>query len=157
HVGLQLLSWDVPEIFFPGHSDLLQVLWWPRDHAYANSPLCKIFWRRRRDVLNPLKQFISPKNPGKHLIPNPCCLHPERVMEYPSIAELSDQERKRLEAWEDEGEYIYQCLLSVAPGCKVGGYPDWIQDPEVPNCECGRRTEHFLTIATAEFDPATAP
>jgi hypothetical protein len=158
YVGvLQLTSDDFPEIAFPGQADLLQVLWCPRDHAYVGSPLCKIFWRKRGDILGAVKQPISPKNPDEDLIPNPCCLHPEPVIEYPHITELSDQERKKLEAWENEGEYIYQFLLSVAPGFKVGGYPRWIQDPEVPTCQCGRRTEHLLTIASSEFDPATAP
>jgi hypothetical protein len=112
---------------------------------------------KKRDIIGPVEQPISPKYPDEHLIPNPCCLHPERVTEYPDIVELSDEERAKLEDWDDQGGYIYQCLLSVAPGFKVGGYPDWIQDAEVPICECGRENEHLLTIASSEFDPASAP
>ncbi len=54
-----------------------------------------------------------------------------------------------------ELQALYHDWLSVADGSKVGGYPQWIQDPEWPQCQCGERMEYLLTVASAEFDGGT--
>ena len=38
-------------------------------------------------------------------------------------------------------------------GTKLGGYPDWVQDPEYPRCpKCKTQMEHYVTIASTEWD-----
>lgn len=53
---------------------------------------------------------------------------------------------------EAETGWNCECELAVAPGIKVGGYPAWNQPPDWPECACGHRMAHLLTVATWEFD-----
>ena len=156
YVGvLQLKVEDFPEIEFPSSKNLFQLLWCPRNHI-LNSSTCLVFWRNEKEITAPLIAPPSPSFPERVLVPHPCCLYPERVIEYPHITMLQDEEKEIVEEWDEEREATYQFLLSTAPGIKVGGYPNWIQDPEVPICQCGREMEHLLTIDSSEFSPATA-
>src|SRR4051794_20707365 len=50
---------------------------------------------------------------------------------------------------------LYQCWLSTADGTKVGGYPDWVQDPAYPPCPCGATMELLVMFSSWEFDGAT--
>ena len=61
---------------------------------------------------------------------------------------------RRITEWEEQNDrqWYYQYHLSVAPGTKVGGWVNWIQDPIWPACECGHALEHLLTIASRESD-----
>ena len=91
-------------------------------------------------------------------MPRPCVLHPERVTEYPHAFELDRELATVIEAWEEQaGEATYQYLLCTAPGTKVGGWPDWMQDPEWPVCDAGHAMEHLLTVSDTEFDGGTWP
>jgi len=145
---------------------------------YAPSP--RVFWRERRAVKDPLPWAPAPVLvrvpgirgdfcPGEDYCPEPCVLYPERVTEFPDVFDLADDlpelcqkvasSNDLLEAIDSIGEYdfedaetLYQYWLSVAPGTKVGGHPEWVQDPEWPICGCGSRMQYFLTIASAEFD-----
>jgi hypothetical protein len=153
---LQLRSDDFPEMPFPAGTDLFQLLWCPFDHeehGYGPAPL--VFWRRRSTIDQVLGNFPIPIAAEEEYLPIPCSFHPERITEYPSAFELTDEESEALEQWEQwrgRGSTLYQYELSSAPGFKIGGYVDWCQDPEVPVCECGSAMEHLLTIDSAEFD-----
>lgn len=152
---LQLRAKDFPEIEFPENSDLFQFLWCPIDDSY-DFPEFLVFWRNELKITNFLAEIPQPSHPNQNLVPNPCCLFPERVAEYPDIQEFNEIEEKDIITWDKKNNYIYQSLLSTAPGCKIGGYPNWIQDLEIPICQCGNPMEHLLTIASSEFDPSSA-
>lgn len=163
---LQLRASDIPELPFPDGSDLFQLLWCPTDHAdvgYGPRPFAR--WR---PFSTALEERRSPPVVGatEQYLPKPCSLNLERVQELPSAFELDRDRVKRLDeliACEavsdlarlgiDDGP-LYQYHFSVAPGTKVGGHVDWIQDPNVPLCACGAPMQHLLTIASAEFDGA---
>lgn len=156
YVGvLQLRAEEFPEIKFPSNTNLFQLFWCPRNHI-LNSSTYLVFWRNEKEVTDPLITPPTPSYPERVLVPHPCCLYPERVTEYPHITMLQDEEKEIVEQWDEEREATYQFLLSTAPGIKVGGYPNWIQEPEVPICQCEREMEYLLTIDSSEFDPATA-
>jgi len=165
---LQLRRVDVPELEFPKGTDLFQLLWCPKDHEdppFAPWPVVR--WRSGALV----GQLLAPPAPVKgateQYVPRDCVLNPERVLEYPSaydiglaqLEELDDlirekarKDLKKLGIPDDDP--LYQYHFSVAPGTKVGGYVAWIQDAEVPMCECGKPMTHLLTVASAEFDGA---
>ena len=91
-------------------------------------------------------------------LPRHCSVHPERVVEYPDLAELPEPLPAVVGAWEaSTGTPIYQYLLSTAPGTKIGGHVAWIQEPEVPRCDAGHAMTHLVTIASAEFDGGSWP
>jgi hypothetical protein len=131
---LQLYARDVPELPFPGDTDVLQVLWCPNDHDMPWAcPYPITVWRRAAEVTGspaqpPTTRFDDERFAADY-VPRPCVLHPERVVEYPHMRDLSG---------------------STAPGTKVGGHPRWIQDPQWPTCHCGAGMEHLLTIASEE-------
>lgn len=174
---LQLRRADVPELGFPDGADLFQLLWCPRDHPKIHMPTHRIFWRSAAEVGEPLKKIPKPilkeedtdRDEGQY-VPKPCELHPERVTEYPEFNDLPAALRQKLEKWDlsgvadmaellaecDElncapGEWLYRTELSTAPGTKVGGHVEWIQEGgDPPKCARGHRMEHFLTLATME-------
>jgi uncharacterized protein (TIGR02996 family) len=148
------------------------------------SPLPRGFWRNRAAIQRPRKTAPQvPEVPGSFRFGNlrPCRLHPERVVEYPDPFEFDLYENEPdlygsdiemgpafLEAVRNlsamptpeglsrisEGS-LYQCWLSCADGTKVGGHPDWVQDPWSPVCDCGQPMEHLLSYASREYDALT--
>ncbi|MGL5871814.1 MAG: DUF1963 domain-containing protein [Xenococcaceae cyanobacterium] len=149
---IQLRAEDFPEIKFPANANLFQLLWCPHDDFF-DFPKCLVFWRNDRQIINYLQENPQPSHPNQDLVPNPCCIFPERITEYPNIREFEGlAEEERIGQWDEENNYIYQHLLSTAPGFKIEGYPSWIQDCETPICKCGRQMEHLLTVASCEFD-----
>ncbi|MGW4652166.1 hypothetical protein [Kitasatospora sp. NPDC004289] len=78
------------------------------------------------------------------------------MTEYPSWdlpQELWDALEERFDRLEEERGWAYQYHLSTAPGIKLGGYPGWSQDPDVPRCPvCRRPMEHLLTVESTEGD-----
>ena len=167
---LQLRIEEFPELMLDGAGELFQLLWCPQDHERDGyCPVPKVYIRSFSDCSEALETAPKLKNPDEGAIPIPCLLNPERVTEYPSAYELSKQPLEKVAAWVDEnitdpfwtqdeeGESVYQYALSSAPGTKIGGYVDWIQNPEIPRCACGKDMDHLLTIASAEFDAGTYP
>ena len=163
---VQLYARDVPELPFPDHTDLFQLLWCPNWHAapwYGPHPVT--VWRsvalvRQRLVAPPAAWFegLDHDLSERHYVPLPCVVHPERVVEYPhseqpSFSDLPGALDERVRRWQQRRKWLYWAALSTAPGTKVGGYPRWIQGPEWPVCGCGRRMGHLLTIASDEFGP----
>jgi hypothetical protein len=171
---LQLRREDVPELGFRGDADLFQLLWCPNDHETVEpvyAPAARVFWRKRADVRNALASMPALGDHEEFYVPAPCVLHPERVTEYPDalVIKLTDPKLwkkiqaaaplkdalKTLPHSDFTAGSLYQYWLSVASGTKVGGHPQWIQDPEVPDCRCGQPMEYLLTIASSECDGGT--
>ncbi|MFH9138797.1 hypothetical protein [Streptomyces sp. NPDC017524] len=155
----QLYARDVPDLSPPEGKDLLQVLWCPFDHPIM--PRTLLFWRSAAAVTDVLG--TPPEPPAVQFdgyLPEPCVLEPEQITEYPDHLELSEELRMQLRQWslpeaaeEDlDPDTYYDCVLSNAPGWKVGGWPAWNStDPRSQPCsECGTRMEVLMTVATFE-------
>ncbi|MFE5868155.1 hypothetical protein ACFQ6V_05785 [Streptomyces roseifaciens] len=166
----QLYARDVPVLRPPTGADLLQVLWCPFDHPEEMyMPRTAVFWRSAADVTDILTSPPEPPVVGlEEYVPEPCVLAPEQVTEYPSPTELSGELREQLGDWSrwqaaDAGvdssyapypDSFYHCELSVVPGWKAGGWPQWgYTDPAPRPCPaCGTEMDALLTIATFEWD-----
>lgn len=166
----QLRADDIAELDFPPHCDLIQLLWCPNDHPTAEPlyyPTPRLYWRNSADIQDVLVDMPSPTVFDNNYCPNPCIIDCERVLEYPDIFELSETFIEQMDALqevqnaiqgtdqEDTFATLYQYHLSIASGWKVGGFPHWLQDPDVPTCSCGNPMEYLLTISSAEFDGGT--
>jgi hypothetical protein len=169
----QLYARDVPDLPAPAGTDLLQVLWCPFDHPpEAFMPRTALVWRSSAAVTRVLARPPEPSAVQYDgYLPEPCVLDPEQVTEYPNPLELGADLRERLrraDAWaaagaapDDPGapvlESVYRGELSVAPGWKVGGWPQWgPTDPVARPCPaCGTGMDPLLTIATFEWDAGT--
>jgi hypothetical protein len=163
---LQLHARDVPSLPFPEGTDCFQFLWCPSHHPPGSYPTISgrhvaAFWRRATAVTEvagdpPAPRFDSDLN-AHYYQPLPCLVNPEPVTEYPSYSRYPDYSdlpeplRQRVQWWDDLTAGLYTEVLSVAPGTKAGGYPQWIQEAQWPECDCGRRMDHLLTIATTEW------
>ncbi|MEV4093746.1 hypothetical protein [Streptosporangium saharense] len=168
----QFYARDIPEIPFPEGTDLFQVLWCPNEHDMDDiaGPAPLLVWRRSEDLVDvlaepPMRHHATPDRilgaPAadlsvEHCLPRPCVLHPERVTEYPYAEELPEGLRTALDEW-DDGRY--QLLLSIAPGCKIGGWESWhLSDMYGLPCEvCGTETEPLLKLASSEWDAGSGP
>jgi hypothetical protein len=128
---LQLRAEDAPPQwpYRPG-TDLVQLVWCPRDHGEGwVKP--RLVWRKRPSVVGPVVDHPPTDAAFMDYVPVPCRLFPERVTEY-------------------------ERLLSAAPGTKVGGYPRWVQGDESPACpSCRWGMDHLLTAASDEWDGAS--
>jgi hypothetical protein len=168
---LQINADDVPDFPFPPGKDLLQLLWYPLDMEmppYHCAP--RVFWRTSATVTRPLMTMPPSTHAHPGYILKPCTLTFERVIEYPPVQELGEEQVARLDRWldklgeiefEDKGyqgkDTLYQYELSVCPGNKLGGYVCWQQDPERQTCDAGHRMEHLLTVTDMEVDGGTWP
>ncbi|WP_433517739.1 hypothetical protein ACQP2T_20655 [Nonomuraea sp. CA-143628] len=171
----QFYARDFPEIPFPEGADLLQVLWCPNSHLLEDTaaPFPLLVWRRTSDVIDvmdelPMRHYATPDSPPgapaaelseECFLPRPCVLHPERITEYPESDELPEQLQRGLDEWDDEAGLIYGNLLSIAPGCKIGGWISWnLTDMyELPCNVCGTKTQPFLKLDSSEWDIASEP
>ncbi|MER5185569.1 hypothetical protein ABT009_46160 [Streptomyces sp. NPDC002896] len=174
----QLYARDVPDLRTPEGADLLQVLWCPFDHPIM--PRTVLFWRSAATITDILS--TPPEPPAMQFdsyLPEPCLLNPEQVTEYPDHMELGTELQEQLGKWslsqaaeEDmDPQTFYDCVLSSAPGWKVGGWPSWGPTDPIPRpCPaCDSEMDALLTIATFEEgddeghswspyeDPATEP
>jgi hypothetical protein len=146
---LQLCQEDAPPgvAFLPG-SDLMQLLWCPRDHG-TDRVKPSITWRKRADVLTttdhpPTDQAF----PG--YVPVPCRVFPERVMEFPPPGLLPDSVRGKVAGLDAYGE-----MLSASPGTKVGGWPWGAAKDQTTACnQCRRPTDFLLAVSGAEWGDA---
>jgi len=156
---LQLRRDDVPELGFPTDTDLFQLLWCPNDHEPWFGPVCRVYWRRSAAVEPPYRTALQPSVVDEDYLPQPCSVDPERVTEYPSPYDLTDEALAPIYAWERaaDAQAVYQYELSVADGTKVGGHVGWIQEPQIPSCPKGHSMEHLLTVASAEFHGGSWP
>ncbi len=162
---LQLRASDVPELeFFPG-TNLFQLFWCPLDHddpLYVAKPV--VFWHDTNAITQPLRQMPLPPLTHSSYLPKECRLSFERVVEYPPIDELTEEQQGRLATWNidhlldetlDSPGTDYEWSLSVCPSMKIGGYVARVPQPEHPTCDCGRLMTHLLTIPDCEWDGGT--
>ncbi|WP_405533123.1 hypothetical protein OG592_38265 [Streptomyces avidinii] len=165
----QLYVRDIPLLRPPGQADLLQVLWCPFEHEPDYKPPTALFWRSSAEVTD---IRAAPSGPSAveydGYVPKPCVLAPEQITEYPNHLQLSKELQQQLEdwsRWQAAGSGIdssyaphpksfYRSELSVAPGWKVGGWPQWgFTDPVARFCiACGAGMDPLLTIASSEWD-----
>ncbi|MEV6038268.1 hypothetical protein AB0L65_44465 [Nonomuraea sp. NPDC052116] len=153
---MQIYACDVPELPFPSTADLCQVLWCPVTHKPDHVPLLHSVWRDSRLVTNVLTEVPEPVETEEEYLPVPCVLSPERVREYPSVWVLPAGLDKQIAQWSKSSQnpenWSYHFHLSTAPGTKIGGWVDWIQDPIAMECDRGHEMSHLLTIASWEHD-----
>ncbi|MHC5903904.1 hypothetical protein ACVNF4_08345 [Streptomyces sp. S6] len=160
----QLYRRDVPGLPDTGQGDLLQVFWCPFEkHGESRHDLhVHLRWRHSQEVGPLIDEQPAPEVVGREeLVPSPCVLHPEEVVEHPYITVLPPDLQARIDAWEgpeddDAPQYIYD--LSTAPGWKTGGCIAWrLTDPQPLRCtECDAELNPLLTIDEREWDPGTA-
>ncbi|MFE9391994.1 hypothetical protein [Streptomyces sp. NPDC006784] len=162
----QLYRRDIPDLVGgPADCDLLQVFWCPFDaHGGGHDMSLHLRWRRSADVRQVREEQPEPVVVGHDgYVPEPCVLHPERVVEYEYIEQLPDGLARRIAEWEgpeDDWEpdtITYESDLSIAPGWKVGGFASWhTTGPATITCgPCGRALEPLLTVASSEWDGGT--
>ncbi|MFJ8544977.1 hypothetical protein ACIRFH_23665 [Streptomyces sp. NPDC093586] len=158
----QLYRRDVPGLPDAGTGDLLQVFWcgFERHGHTRHEPYVHLRWRWAEDVDTPLAENPAPEVVGREeLVPNPCVLHPEEIVEHPYLMALDPNLQDRIMAWagpDDEGDR-YISDLSTAPGWKVGGYIAWnLTGPRPLICsDCGAELAPLLTADEREWDPST--
>lgn len=158
---LQIRRDDVPEVEFAAGSDVLQLLWCPSSHPDLYAPAVTVKWWSSVELAPVEPPPPAPSTDGANYVPRPCLVHPERVVEFPDVGDVSADLSSRMQVWERELDDLehpaYQYLLSTAPGSKVGGYPHWHQDPEWQTCKAGHEMDHLLTVSDTEFDGGTWP
>jgi len=160
YVGVaQLRSVDVPDLWCPPGTDLLQVLWCPNIHL-DGCPAVRLRWRKLTEVAGPL---LDPPVPNvvefeEYLPRYPCVIHPEQVVEFPFHQELPpDLEAAVGQRFGEDPDYQY--VLSIAPGWKVGGWASWHSTDIGPmDCpRCAVRMPLFLSIDSCEWDGGSGP
>lgn len=155
---LQLLADDCPsQVKFKPGSDVLQLLWSPRDHKDTGLPKPMLVWRKLKDVPGPYADPPTHPHMFPGYVPLPCRLFIEKVLEFPdwSTAKVTPF-RERLEAWKapDGADPVtaYTDHLSVAPGTKAGGFPRWLGTANPPACDtCKRAMDYLLTLDSNEW------
>ncbi|MFJ2762591.1 hypothetical protein [Streptomyces prasinus] len=177
-IGLaQLYRGDVPDLpSGPDGCDLLQVFWCPFD-AHGPTGHGMLLDLRRRRSWEVTEARTSPPRPQvvgfEGYVPEPCVLHPERVVTYPFAGLLPEALRDRIDAWEEalEEEALeeeagqsadddaaapvgYQYDLSIPPGWRVGGFASWhVTDPSPMDCRtCAAPMRLLLTVDSSEWD-----
>jgi hypothetical protein len=162
---LQLLADDCPsQVKFKPGTDVLQLLWSPRDHKDTGLPKPMVVWRRLKDVPGPYADPPSHPHMFPGYVPVSCRLFIEKVLEFPdwSTAKVTPF-RERLERWTPPGGgdpvKEYADKLSVAPGTKVGGFPRWAGGANPPACDtCKRAMDYLLTLDADEWrEPGWVP
>ncbi|MER6137820.1 hypothetical protein [Streptomyces sp. NPDC001815] len=157
----QLYARDVPGLGLPGDADLLQVLWCPfNTHGEDRNVDVHLFRRRAADVTEVLAEQPELEVVGRDdYVPDPCLLHPEKVVEHQYGGLLPVTIRARLDEWQDwkDGNAVsYQFDLSIPPGWKIGGFASWhVTGPQAVICECGREMDLLLTMDSREWDRGT--
>ncbi|HET6572458.1 MAG TPA: hypothetical protein VFG68_02560 [Fimbriiglobus sp.] len=139
---LQLRQQDAPPtVAYRPDTDLMQLLWCPRDHLTPT-----VVWRKRADVTAPAD--APPTDlafPG--FVPVPCRVFPERVLEFPPAGLLPPSAQRHVTGLND-----YDALLSACPGTKVGGWPSGVTKDQPTACDhCRRPTDFLLTVSGAEW------
>jgi hypothetical protein len=154
---LQLTADDAPpQVKFKPGTDLMQLLWSPRDHG-SGGPKPTVVWRKAADVTGPLAELPDTSQAYLNYVPVPCRVFPERVTEFPDWHTVPRSSlREKIEAWKPDGGRnpveFYERELSAAPGTKVGGYPRWLGPPNPATCAvCKRGMDYLLTIDIDEL------
>jgi uncharacterized protein (TIGR02996 family) len=183
--AVQLRRCDVPDVPFFGDSDLFQLLWCPFEADHDYQPLCAVYWRKAADVTDPLgtipplEAFAASLAGAEYLLPKPCSLYPEWVIEYPDYDELHALTGKKRTAEiaarisemdlgpvdlrdrlsEDEAlSYLYfsdDDPLSSLYAYEFSRCPGTKAGGKPSRKQGSKVFEHFLTLSTWEFDAAS--
>lgn len=163
--GVQVYLRDTPTLPHPPGVDLLQLMWCPTlgiesDDHNADGHL-QAFWRNSTKVETVLRD--PPQPPRERIwadiVPAPCAVHPEQVVEYPTVDWLPEELAGAAERWEailgEDWRYTYNSL-AVAQGIKVGGWAGaatfWgPAGPEYFRCECGAALDALIQL-DSEWD-----
>ncbi|AGZ43044.1 hypothetical protein [Actinoplanes friuliensis] len=151
----QLRASDIPDLPRPDGADLLQVLWCPGDHATQPAgPVLHLRWRHEAGISAPSAVPPVGEIGREALVPRPCRLHPEQVVEYPFPEELPQDLLDRVDTWDDKWPEATYVDVAMAPGWKVGGYADWSLTGlgETPCPVCAEPADLLLVIDSEEFD-----
>jgi hypothetical protein len=153
---LQLRVDDAPtSVAYRPRTDLLQLLWCPRDHG-GKGPRPVVTWRPQGNLKLP--QLHPPANASAfpEYVPVPCRVFPERIHELPPYGLLPDPVRTKLEQLripDLPAEPWVRDLLGPCPGSKVGGYPFGATRSDVTACEiCQKPMDFLLAIADREWE-----
>jgi len=169
---MQLRAADVPRAPFPKGKDVFQLLWCARDHESCQyAPQIAVRWLQSRELPPSGHENPTDEEAQEAYVPRECALFPESISDYPARWELRDIEDRlkadaELSALGEElfppggsvrdGAVAYQVTCGAADGTKLIGYPHWVQDPDYPPCPgCKQPMEHYLTIASWEWDGAS--
>lgn len=151
---VQLYERDVPGDHWPAGTDVLHLLWCPKDHSglpgqseYYWGPAVELVHRAASDV----GAVLDPPRPDHAqdvYLPTPCVLAPLRVSDLPDQDELPPELHESGEEWAEERGIEYHRGLACREGWKVGGWPSWHLTDLVPiDCvSCGARTRLLLTM-----------
>jgi hypothetical protein len=157
---LQLRADDFPEVEFRAGTDLLQLLWCPREHERCWArPV--VFWRKRDAVDESLAVMPADATAYPRYIPHPCRLFSERVTDLPQWDASGGAQADplglllgKLDEWNSQtGKFPGQKMQNVYHesfpygGWKLGGHATWVQGPEVPVCRAGHTMKLLLTCA----------
>jgi hypothetical protein len=172
----QLHQRDIPGPGLPAPEgkDLLQVFWCGfTGHTGGHELNLHVAWRDASAVAEPLATPPEPETEDTgNLLPAPCVLDPEEVMEHEDLWALPEALREWIETWEEETEETaeetweegidepptYTHDLSIAPGWKSGGGISWALTaaPMRVDCQtCGAAMRPLLTSDTREWDGGT--
>ncbi len=156
----QLRARDVPDLVAPPGADLVQVLWCPNDHdldGVSCGPAVLLRWRREAELAGaPVRSAAAAAECQRRYLPQPCVVHPERVVEYPWWQDLPPELGRRVRDWDAEQGGVYHRQLATAPGWKVGGWPAWpTTDPVRMYCSvCAAPLRQLLQVDSGEWgDP----
>ena len=149
---LQLHQADFPEFPFPPGQDLFQLLWCPRVHFLPTElPAYRVYWRRAADITDTLADIPNWQPEWGPL--HECGFHPQAVEELPHWLDFGPNFLTYLRrAWPQGGDQgQVEDDLGPAPGTKLFGYPEWVQEPEWPGCpQCRERMELLLATGGHE-------
>ncbi|MFF3359141.1 hypothetical protein ACFYWN_42650 [Streptomyces sp. NPDC002917] len=153
---IQLYARDVPELPFPTGRDVLQIVWCPLIHESQDqcTALPRLHWRSEAEVTatGTLPDTPAPYDYDEGFVPRPCTISPTRITEYPNW-DMSEGLAQTLGDRFDDIEAEFGCSyydMATTIQSKVGGYPGWTQPPNWPDCACGRRMGHLLSITATE-------
>ncbi len=156
---LQLRRADVPELPFPGDTDLFQMLWCSRLHDDDVQPRISLRWRRETDLGSLRSVFPAPMSDAAHLGPGlddllipryECFVQPDRVIDYLSPVELEEMESLDQDVLTDVWRVNNEGGVLAYPGTKVGGYPAWDQGPVQMTCPQGHPMCYLMTFGSDE-------
>ncbi|MEV6108398.1 hypothetical protein AB0M28_27385 [Streptomyces sp. NPDC051940] len=150
---LQLYARDVPQLEFPGGTDVLQLAWCSLEHEEDPcGVLPRLFWRTESEVTAAglLERAPRPQEGeyDRYNLPEaPSTLSPAMVEDYPRWLDLPQD---LWDTWEPRLRLPTGGSMwppdSNAIGTKVGGWPAWTQPANWPDCGAGHRMTHLLTI-----------
>jgi hypothetical protein len=148
---LQLLQADAPVQFpFKPGSDLLQVLWSPRDHD-GQGPMPFLYWRKQAGNLT-VQSPAESEAVFPAYQPLPCRIFPEKLLEFPPWETLPPSASTRTTIAQKYTPDEYEVLRTRAVGNKLGGYPLGRGDQLTATCpNCKRPLDYLLTLSHDDY------